>query len=106
MNGKIKAPNIFRRKRFAQVSVGECVITAEQQKAIEVKEAIKQVLDEAEAEGIEIDAHELEQRIADICKVYGIDPPKPRHKNKLHTCPQCGAPIKDGKCDYCGTEYK
>lgn len=100
MNGKIKAPTIFRRKRFAQVSVGECIITAEQQKAI------KQVLDEAEAEGIKIDAHELEQRIADICKVYGIDPPKPRHKNKLHTCQQCGAPLKDGKCDYCGTEYK
>ena len=104
--GKIERPSIFRSKRFAQVSVGECVITAEQQKAIAVKEAIKQVLDEAEAEGIEIDAQELEQRIADICKVFGIDQPKLRHKNKLHTCPQCGAPIKNGRCDYCGTEYK
>lgn len=105
MNGKIKSPTIFRRKRFAQVSVGECIITAEQKQAIEVKEAIKQVLDDIEAEGIEIDDQELEQRIADICKVYGIDPPKPKHRNKLHTCQQCGAPLKDGKCEYCGTSY-
>lgn len=104
--GKIERPSIFRRKRFAQVRVGECVITAEQQKAIAAKEAIKQVLDEAEAKGIEIDPQELEQRIIDICKAFGIDPPKPIHKTKLHTCQQCGAPIHNGKCDYCGTEYK
>ena len=103
--GKIELPSIFRRKRYAQVSVGECVITAEQQKALAAKAAIKQALDEAEAEGIEIDAQELEQRIADICKAYGIDPPKQRHNTKPHNCPQCGAPIHDGKCDYCGTEY-
>ena len=103
--GKIDFPSIFRRKRYAQVSVGECVITAEQQNALAVKGAIRDILDEIEDEGVEISEQELEQRIADICKAYGIDPPKPRHKNKLNTCPQCGAPLKDGKCDYCGTEY-
>lgn len=24
---------------------------------------------------------------------------------KLTNCINCGAPIKNGKCDYCGTEY-
>ena len=63
----LNKPTIFRRKRSAQVSVGECVITVEQ------------------------------QRISDTLKQ--------RHNTKLHTCSQCGAPLKDGKCDYCGTEY-
>lgn len=80
------------------------MLTKKEEEAAEMKYAIRQVLDEMDDECIEISEAELEQRINDVCKEYGITPPK-HNKHKPHTCKQCGAPLHNGKCDYCGTEY-
>ena len=32
---------------------------------------------------------------------YYINPPKPR----VTTCKNCGAPVHNNVCEYCGTEY-
>ena len=113
--GKIEIPSIFRRK--VQVHSGEAIITRVQMEKMRLRSemsqddrdmayALKQLLDEIEDEGVEITDAELEQRINELCKAYGVTPPslKPK-KHKPHTCSQCGAPIHKGKCDYCGTEY-
>ena len=100
--GKIELPSIFRRK--VAVHSGEAIMTRKQMDAYEADKAIRDLLDDIEAEGIEISEAELEQRINEVCKAYGVTIPKPK-KHKTHTCPQCGAPIHNGKCEYCGTEY-
>lgn len=30
---------------------------------------------------------------------------KPPHKPKVSTCKNCGAPVHNNVCEYCGTEY-
>lgn len=89
MMGKIHFPSIFRCD------------------ALSPKEALKKAIEEIEDSGVEIDEDELEQRIEDVCKTYGISLPKRRvkPKEKSHTCTQCGAPLKNGKCEYCGTDF-
>lgn len=82
------------------------MLTKEEEETAEMKYAIRQFLDEMEDECIEINETELEQRVAELCNAFGVNTPstKPK-KHKPHTCKQCGAPLKDVKCDYCGTEY-
>ena len=91
--------------RYA-IHSGEAIMTRKQMEAYEVGNAIRNLLDEIETEGVEISEQELEQRINELCKAFGVTPPslKPK-KHKPHTCSQCGAPIHNGKCDYCGTIY-
>lgn len=132
--GIIKFPSIFRRKVYAPIHSGEMVMTSQQMVAYKVREAINEILEDIETQGIEIDADELEQRIDEVCKAFGISSPKRRvnadkpeeevseavakaisykfkkleeisRKEKRHTCSQCGAPLNDGKCEYCGTNY-
>ena len=104
---KINLPSIFRRKVYAPIHSGEMVVTRQQMEAYKAREAINEVLEDIEAQGMEIDSDELEQRIEDVCKTYGISLPKRRvkPKEKPHICTQCGAPLKDGKCEYCGMDY-
>ena len=74
--------------------------------ALVLHDAICEVLEELEDAEVEISEDELHARIKEIAEKYGItiDPPQ-LPKNKTRICPQCGAPIHNGKCEYCGTEY-
>jgi ribosomal protein S27AE len=37
-------------------------------------------------------------------KVYSVDYEAPSIEALPTNCPNCGAPLRDGKCEYCGTE--
>ena len=34
-----------------------------------------------------------------------IESPLPKNKRYLTNCPNCGAPLKSHKCEYCGSEF-
>ena len=104
---KIDPPSIFRRKRFAKVMGNEFIMTMEQQKVYEAKMALNELFDEIENNGCEISEEELDERLTEFCTAFGIEKPNRNiRKQKQHTCQQCGAPLHDGRCEYCGTEYK
>ena len=110
--GKIKRPSIFRHKDGK-------MLTKEEEEAAELRFALLEVIDEIEARGVEIDETEVAERIAELCRQFNEEVPpavaealrrKTEQLNQIenkttHTCTQCGAPLKDGKCEYCGTEY-
>ena len=92
----------------------------EEEEAAELRFALSELIDEMDASEVEIDETEVEERIAELFRHFNEEVPPAvaealRRKNDQlnnainktpHTCTQCGAPIKAGKCDYCGTEYK
>ena len=114
--GKIKRPSIFKHKDGT-------MLTKEEEEAAELRFALSEVINEIQDSQVEISEAELEQRIREIFKAYNTPfpydiPPavsdalrrKAEHLNQIanntpHTCTQCGAPLKDGKCEYCGTIY-
>ena len=133
---------LFKRKRNANMSHDEMVLTIQQQKEIykaqmeyprELRRSIIEALDEIEDSEVEIDETEVAERVAGVFNAFDTEVPdavaeaihqtfdysklfsgcvsignflKKKEKHKQHTCTQCGAPLHDGKCDYCGTEYK
>ena len=85
----------------------------------ELRRDIIEALDEIVDSEVEIDETEVAERIAELYRHFDEEVPhavaeaickkferiNKEINNTPHTCTQCGAPIKDGKCDYCGTEY-
>ena len=110
--GKIKRPSIFRHKDGK-------MLNKEEEEAAELRFALLEVIDEIEASGVEIDETEVAERIAEIYRRFDEEVPSAvaeaicknferinkEINNTPHTCTQCGAPLKDGKCEYCGTIY-
>ena len=97
---------LFRRKKEVTVHSGEMVLTPQQQEQLIQRGRIIDALDEITDRGIPITEDEVAEAVA---KAIGE---KCRRLNEMatktpkpHTCSQCGAPLKDGKCEYCGTEY-
>ena len=41
-----------------------------------------------------------------IPKMPKTKPPKEAQKKIPTNCKNCGAPLENGKCKYCGTEYR
>ena len=78
--GKIDFPSIFRRK--VKVHSGEAILTRQQMDAYQMSKALHEVLDDIEDEGVEISEAELEQRINEVCKEYGITPTEFRDEGK------------------------
>ena len=104
----------FKKKRYAPlVSFGEMVLTPKQQEEERAfKEAIETAIDEIIKEGVEITEEELAARLNAVSKAFGFGmlpgynerQTKRINKNvKDYSCPNCGAPLHNGKCDYCGT---
>ena len=103
---KMKA--IFKRNRkvYAPLYSREMVITPQQQEQLIQRGRIIDALDEITDRGIPITEDEVAEAVAkaidENCRRLNEMATK---KPKPHTCTQCGAPLKDGKCEYCGTEY-
>lgn len=87
--GKIESPSIFRS--------GE--------KGEQLRKRLTDALDSLEEEDRIITEDEVSDAVA---KAIGY---KAKQLNKIFSkarprhCSQCGAPLKDGKCEYCGTDY-
>ena len=79
---------------------GELVINAKQQEAIAAKRNIIDALDELEQREIIVTDEEVNEIVA---KALGE---RFRHlrKSAVTNCPNCGAALHNGKCEYCGTE--
>lgn len=79
---------------------GECVINAKQHKAIAAKRNIINALDELEQREIIVTDEEVNEIVA---KALGECFPRIK-KSAVTNCPNCGAALHNGKCEYCGTE--
>lgn len=79
---------------------GELVINAKQQEAIVAKRNIINALDELESREIIVTDEEVSEAIA---KALGECFPR-LSKSAVANCPNCGAALHNGKCEYCGTE--
>ena len=102
--GIIKFPSIFRRKVYAPIHSGEAVLTPQQQEQLKQRGRIIDALDEITDRGIPTTEDEVAEAVAKAIgeKVRRLNE-KATKKPKPHSCPNCGAPLHDGKCDYCGT---
>lgn len=89
------------REGYARLSSREMIITREQAKKMEVLKA----LDELEEEERIITEEEVSEAVAKAIGYKFKKLEEISRKEKRHTCSQCGAPLKDGKCEYCGTNY-
>ena len=79
---------------------GELVINAKQQEAIAAKRNIINALDELEQREIIVTDEEVSEAISNA---LGECFPRIR-KSAVTNCPNCGAALHNGKCEYCGTE--
>ena len=79
---------------------GECVINAKQQEAIAAKRNIIDALDELEQREIIVTDEEVSEIVA---KALGERFRRLR-RSAVTNCPNCGAALHNGKCEYCGTE--
>lgn len=79
------------------------MLTKKEEEAAEMRFALTQALDAIEAEERIVTEDEVSEAIAEAIRMQ-FELMK-MNSNKPHTCPQCGAPLHNGKCDYCGTEY-
>lgn len=97
---------IFRRKREVTVHSGEAVLTLQQQEQLKQRDRIIGALDEIIDRGIPTTEDEVSEVVAKAIgeKVRRLNEMATK-KPKPHSCPNCGAPLHDGKCDYCGTNY-
>lgn len=64
------------------------------------RKALNDLLNEIEENGIEISERELDERVTELCREFGVTIPKT--KRGKPTCPTCGAPIHGKQCEYCG----
>lgn len=112
----------FKRKKYAPITKsfqGEIVLTKEQSEILremfnpqrEFYNAVVKMIEEIEESQIEIDETELSKRLKELADVYNIPWQEikienPKGKMVFVSCPNCGAPMHKGKCEYCGTEYK
>ena len=79
---------------------GECVINAKQHEAIVAKRNIIDALNELESREIIVTDEEVSEAIA-----KALVERFPRIKKSVVTnCPNCGAALHNGQCEYCGTE--
>lgn len=87
--GKIESPSIFRSGDQAK----------------QLRKRLTDALDRLEGEDRIITEDEVN---AVVAKAIGY---KAKQLNEIfskarpHICSQCGAPLKDGKCEYCGMDY-
>ena len=111
----------FKRKKYqplAAVNCSEVVLTGEQAARLremvnpqrEFYDAVVQMLDEIEKQNIEIETDELAERLKRLADAYGVtlqnvEIERPKAKSRgVFSCPNCGAPLRSRKCDYCGTQ--
>lgn len=89
-----------------------CGATADDQR---FKDALLEVLDDIEDSGIVINEDELASRIGECAEAFGVSSKVVEAVNenlkrmqgksiKVTNCPNCGAVLHNGKCEYCGTE--
>lgn len=113
---------IFRRNREKKqhechVFTTEMVLTPKQAemmmhgKTKQFEDALNAYLREVMDSGVFITEEELTQRVKELADTYGFPIEGlgfkfPARSVDLHFCQGCGAPLKDGKCEYCGHEYK
>ena len=107
---------------FTRPRSGEMIISREQSVfANEMKRALREIENE-EIEVDESDVAGIVKRAGEIAEAFGetdeivqktiksvtesinrkINASQQEHKTN---CPNCGAPLKDGKCEYCRTTY-
>lgn len=107
---------------FTRPRSGEMIISREQSVfANEMKRALREI-EEEEIEINEADVAGIVKRAGEIAEAFGetdenvhevirsVTETINRRINALQqenktNCPNCGAPLKDGKCEYCGTTY-
>lgn len=108
---------------FSRPHSGEMIISRKQQSvfANEMKRALREIekeeteVNEAEVAGIvkrageiAVEFGEIDENVQETIRIVTetinrkINAPQQEHKTN---CPNCGAPLKDGKCEYCGTTY-
>ena len=92
---------LFKHK--TQIHSGEMVMTHQQMMAYQAAKDIRKNLDDLEAEERIVTEDEVREAVAKAISMK-FERMKTNF-NKPHTCSQCGAPIHNGKCDYCGTIY-
>ena len=80
---------------------GELVINAKQQEAIAAKRNIINALDELEQREIIVTDEEVNEIVV---KALG-ERFRCLRKSVVTNCPNCGAALHNGKCEYCGTTY-
>ena len=64
------------------------------------RKALHDLLNEIEENGIEISEREMDDRVRELCREFGVTIPKT--KRGKTTCPTCGAPIHGKQCEFCG----
>lgn len=101
---KIDFLSLFGLRHYAPVRGDEYIMTMEQQKAYETKKRIIQGLDDLEASETFITDEDVSAIVAEALHKR-VEDMNNKAMKKPHTCQQCGAPLKNGKCEYCGTNY-
>ena len=123
----------FKRKKHIPITKsfqGEVVLTKQQQSERireifkperEFYNAVMKMIEQIQESQIEIDETELSKRLKELADVYGIPWQETdvygipwqeirienqKEKMIFVSCPNCGAPMHNGKCEYCGTECK
>lgn len=64
------------------------------------RKALHDLLNEIKENGIEISERELDERVTELCREFGVVL-KDKAPGKT-TCPTCGAPVHGKQCEYCG----
>lgn len=86
--GKIESPSIFRSEEQAK----------------QLRKRMTDSLDRLEEKDRIITEDEVAEVVAKaIGEKFSRLNEMATKKSKPHSCPNCGAPLHDGKCDYCGT---
>lgn len=103
------------REGYARLFSREMIIAREQAKKMmhgkQFEDAINDCLREVMDSGVFITEEELTQRVKELADAYGFPIEGlgfkfPAKSVDVYFCQGCGAPLKDGKCEYCGHEYK
>ena len=118
--GYVNQTDLYSRARSGEMVINSskfdiakrCGATADDRR---FKDALLEVLDDIEDSGITINEDELAGRICECAKSFNVSSKvainvyenlkRIQWKSvKVTNCPNCGAPIHEHKCDYCGTE--
>lgn len=109
---------------FSRPRSGEMIISREQSVfANEIKRAIREIekeeieVSEADVAGIvkrageiAVEFGEIDENVQETIRIVAetinrkLNALQQEQEHKTN-CPNCGAPLKDGKCEYCGTTY-
>ena len=89
------------RKGYSRLFSREMIMTREQAMKMKVSKALEELMKEERI----VTEEEVSEEVAKAIGYKFKKLEETSRKENRHTCSQCGAPLKDCKCEYCGTDY-